>query len=220
MNVPRARGEIRPPYERTERSIPLRRCCLLTPVILCMVSAAMPDSTRVDPDSFHTNARFFVDTSAMTLSSAVAMIEPRPNAPGYSWLRITFYSFPLTADDVAAVTRGNSESIETKWSAKANNPKDYNRSHAVIQLSVDSVFQVWQVDMSVAGHTCTVAPFEQDVQRFLKTYQFDGKKLELKSKGSYVCDMKFMGIPNQNFGWDIDLDIPVFEKANPSNRAR
>jgi hypothetical protein len=27
--------------------------------------------------------------------------------------------------------------------------------------------------------------------------------------------MKFMGIPNQKFGWDMDLDPPVFEKVNP-----
>ncbi len=83
----------------------------------------------------------------------------------------------------------------------------------MIQLSVDDKFQVEQVDMSVPGHACTIAPFEQDVKNFLQSYQFDGKNLKLKSKGSYVCDMKFMGIPNQTFSWDINLDIPVFQKA-------
>ncbi|MBZ5696083.1 MAG: hypothetical protein LAN36_12080 [Acidobacteriia bacterium] len=183
--------------------------------MLCMMGAALADPTPVDPGSFSTNAKFSVDKSAMTLSSAVAMIEPRLGAPGYSWLRISFYSFPLTPDDVAGVTSGNIESMERKWSGKANNPKDYNSSHAVIQLSVDAKYKVWQVDMSVPGHACTIAPFEQDVKGFLQTYQFDGKNLKLKSKGSYVCDMKFMGIPNQNFGWDIDVNLPVFEKAKP-----
>jgi len=26
--------------------------------------------------------------------------------------------------------------------------------------------------------------------------------------------MKFKGIPNQQFGWNIDLSIPVFEKMS------
>jgi hypothetical protein len=183
--------------------------------MLGSIGAALADPMPIDPSTFSTSAKFSVDKSAMTLSSAVATIEPRLGAPGYSWLRITFYGFPLTADDVAGVTSGNTESIEKKWSAMASNPADYNRSHAVIQLSVDAAHKVWQVDMSVPGHTCTIAPSEPDVKGFLQTYQFDGKKLTLKSKGSYTCDMKFMGISNQNFGWDIDVDIPVFEKINP-----
>jgi hypothetical protein len=104
--------------------------------------------------------------------------------------------------------------MDKKWMKKASNPKDYNSSNAVIQPTVDKQFKVWQVDMAVPGHTCTIAPFEQDVKNFLQNYQFDGRNLKLKSKGSYVCDMKFMGIPNQKFGWDIDLSIPVFEKAS------
>jgi hypothetical protein len=191
----------------------VRRFGFLIPVMLCTIGAALADPTPVDLSAFSTSAKFSVDKSAMTLSSAVATIEPRLGAPGCSWLRITFYGFPLTADDVAVVANGNIESMEKRWNGMANNPKDYNQSHAVIQLSVDAAFKVWQVDMAVPGHTCTIAPFEQDVKAFLQTYQFDGKKLKLKSKGSYTCDMKFMGIPNQNFGWDIDLNIPVFEKV-------
>ena len=67
--------------------------------------------------------------------------------------------------------------------------------------------------MSVPGHACTIAPYEQDVKTFLQEYRFDGKKLRLKSKGSYVCDMKFMGIPNPKFGWEVDLNTEVFEKV-------
>lgn len=187
----------------------LRRLTLL---ILCAVGAVLASPAPVDPGTFITSAKFSVDTTVMTLSSAVAIIEPRLGAPGYSWLRITFYSFPLTPDDVAGVTSGNIDSMEKKWNKLASNSKDYSTSHAVIQLSVDASFKVWQVDMSVPGHTCTIAPFEPDVKKFLQTYDFDGKKLKLKSKGSYVCDMKFMGIPNQKFAWDMDLNLPVFQK--------
>ena len=95
----------------------------------------------------------------------------------------------------------------------ASNPNDYNHSYAFIQLSVDQNSKVWQVDMSVPGHGCTIAPFEPDVKAFLQDYQFDGNNLKLKSKGSYVCDMKSLGIPDQKFTWDIDLHAAVYKKV-------
>lgn len=192
----------------------MRRVCYLAAVIFCMLDVAAGHPTSLDPSSFRTNAKFSVDNASLTLSSAVATIEPRPNASGYSWLRITFYSFPLTAEDVAGVAKGDAESLERKWNRTANDPKKYNTSHAVIQLTVDKAFKVWQVDMSVPGRACTIAPWEQDVRNFLQEYQFDGAKLRLKSQGSYICEMKSVGIPDQKFGWQIDVNIPVFESVN------
>jgi hypothetical protein len=175
-----------------------------------VTGSALSGPASIDPNSFRTRANFSVDNNAMSLSTAVATIEPRLGAPGYSWLRITFYSFPVTADDIAGVMKGDTVSMERKRTQKASNPKDYNSSRAVIQLSVDQNSKVWQVDMSVPGHACTIAPFEPEVKAFLQDYQFDGKNLRLKSKGSYVCDLKSMGIPNQKFSWDIDLNTAVF----------
>ena len=190
-----------------------RHLWIFSAFILCVAGPALSGSAPIDPNSFHTHANFSVDNDAMSLSTAVATIEPRLGAPGYSWLRIYFYSFPVAADDVASVMKGDTGSMERKRTQKASNPKDYNASRAVIQLSVDQNFKVWQVDMSVPGHACTIAPFEPDVKAFLQEYQFDGKNLRLKSNGSYVCDMKSMGIPNQKFSWDIDLNTAVFEKV-------
>jgi hypothetical protein len=182
-------------------------------LVLCAAAPVLSGPSSVDPNSFHTNAKFSVDNEAMSLSTAVATIEPRPGAPGYSWLRIYFYSFPVATDDMPAVMRGDASSMDRKWNKKASNPNDYDTSRAVVQLSVDKDSKVWQVDMSIPGHTCTVAPFESDVKAFLQDYRFDGKNLRLKSKGSYVCDMKFMGNPNPKFSWEIDLNTTVFEKA-------
>jgi len=185
----------------------------LATLALCAAGLALTGATTFDPGAFRTNAKFSVDSAAMSLSSVVATIEPRLGAPGYSWLRINFYSFPLTAEDVAAVATGNIEPLEKRWKGVASDPKAYNVSHAMLQLSVDAAFKVWQVDMSMPGHGCTVAPFEEDVRSFLQGYKFDGKRLALKSKGSHVCDMKALGIPNQTFRWDVDVNIPVFAKA-------
>jgi hypothetical protein len=181
---------------------------------LYALGSSVGDQGNPDPGAFKTHAIFSVDKDTMSLTSVAATIEARPNAPGYSWLRINFYSFPFTAADIAGALKGHVESMDTKWKNKAGNPKDYNHSNAVVQLSVDKDFKVWQVDMAVPGHTCTIAPNEPDVTRILQDYRFDGKHLRLRSKGSLVCDLKSLGIPNQRFGWALDLDVPVFRKAS------
>ena len=170
----------------------------------------MASPAALGPDSFATKARFSVDADEFPLSTAIATIEPRPGAPGYSWVRIYFYSFAPAGEDMAAISAGNVDSMDKKWEHKASVPADYNHGYANIQLSVDSAFKVWQVDMAVPGHTCTVAPFENDVHNFLQDYHFDGKTLTLKSKGSYVCDMMS---GKQRFGWDIDVQTPVFART-------
>jgi len=191
----------------------MRSLCIFTALILCLAGPSLSGQTTVDPNSFHTSASFSVDNNAMSLLTAVATIEPRLGAPGYSWLRISFYSFPVAAEDIPAVMKGDTSTMDKKRINKSSNPKDYNSSYAFLQLSVDKDARVWQVDISVPGHGCTVAPFEKDVKNFLQEYQFDGKNLRLKSKGSYECDMKSMGIPNQKFGWDVNLNTPVFQKV-------
>jgi len=187
---------------------------LFTALTLCAFGARFGGQGNPDPSAFETHAVFSIDSDAMSLTSVVATIEARRNVPGYSWLRINFYSFPFTATDIAAALNGHVESMDRKWKNKAGSPKDYNHSNAVVQLSVDKDLKIWQVDMSVPGHSCTIAASEGDVKSVLQDYRFDGRRLRLKSKGSFVCDMKSLGIPNQRFGWDLDLDVPVFQKAS------
>jgi len=184
-------------------------------ILLCVACPFFAYPATLDPGVFNTAAIFSVDHDAMTLTTGVATIEPRVSAPGYSWLKIHFYSFPVASEDIPGILNGDMQSMEKKWTKKSENPREYNHSTATIQLSVDKDFKVWQVDMAVPGHACTIAPFEKELRYFLQEYQFDGKRLKLKSNGTYECDMKFMGLPNENFSWEIDLDLPVFERQNP-----
>ena len=190
----------------------MRLFWLFAAVLLSIVGLGFAEAARPDSDSYTTSATFSVDKDAMYLPTAIATLEPRLGAPGYSWLRIHFYSFPLAAEDIADALKGSVASMDKKVNMKASNPADYNHSNATIQLAVDKDFKVWQVDMSVPGHACTIAPYEADVAKFLQDYQFDGKKIRLRSKGAYTCDMKFMGIPNQQFGWDVNLSLAVYQK--------
>ena len=119
---------------------------------------------------------------------------------GYSWLRISFYASPLSSDDRASATKGRVDAMKAKWSA-------------VLQLTVDKDATVWQVDLALPGHTCTIAESDRDAKNALQEFRFDGRHLRLRGKGSYVCDLRSLKIPNQTFGWDVDVDAPVVEAA-------
>jgi hypothetical protein len=181
---------------------------------LLLICPYLAFPAAIEPGAFQTSAKFSIDRDSMSLATGVATIEPRLGAPGYSWVRINFYSFPVAAEDIPNILNGDVRSMDKKWSQKSGNPADYNHSNGVIQLSVDKDFKVWQADMAVPGHTCTIAPYEKDVRAFLQEYEFDGKRLKLKSKGTYVCDMRSMGAGSPVFGWDLDLNLPVFERVD------
>jgi hypothetical protein len=191
-----------------------RDLLLFTAMALYAFGSGSGDQNKPDPKAFETHAVFSIDNDAMTLTSVAATIEPRPGAPGYSWVRMNFYSFKFTAADMAGAVKGSVASMDARWTNLAGNPKVYNHSNGVIQLGVDKNFKVWQIDMSVPGHACTVAPYERDVKSALQEYRFDGSRLRLKSQGSFVCDFKSPGVPNRRFGWDLDLDVPVFRKPS------
>jgi hypothetical protein len=178
------------------------------------------------------------------LSSVVAAIEAPSGPMGYSWMEIDFYSFRFTQQDIAAARRGDLESIHKKWEAMGENSfpytdadlaaakrgdrsavdrkakemearsKAFNEGFASLQLAIDKDLAVRQVIMNVPGYGCTIAMLDRDLKSFLQQYQFDGKRLRLRSKGSFVCDMKSAGSGTPKFGWDVDLTTPVFPKAS------
>jgi len=141
------------------------------------------------------SATFRVDCVTSTPSTVVATIQPRPGAPGYSWLRIYFYS-SLTESEREQVERGGTDAHRTHWAA-------------VLQLSLDARSTVWQIDLSLPGHSCTIAESDRDANSALQAFQFDGGRLVLKTKGVHVCDMRSLGISNQRFEWDVSVDTRV-----------
>jgi hypothetical protein len=162
----------------------------------------------VTPASFTTKARFSSGATSLSLPTAVATIEPRLGAPGYRWLRVRFYAFPLTPADVEAVTKGNVEPLEQRWKSKlAGKPAEYNVSNAVLQFGVDKDGKVWQVDLSVPGHTCTIAASDQEATALLQDFRFDGTRLRLKTKGKHSCE---------RLAWDVDLTLPIFATGSPA----
>src|SRR5215471_19142990 len=121
-------------------------------------------------------AAFSVDGKTTTPTAAVATVQPRTGAPDYYWLRVFFYASPLAADDLSKATEGRIESMRAKWSA-------------VMQLTVDKGSTVWQVDLALPGHSCTVAESDGDAKKAVQTFGFDGTRLRLAGKGSHLCAM-------------------------------
>jgi hypothetical protein len=193
------------------------RSLLFTALLATSAFAALPPRAPApQAANFNAKASLSVDKTSLTLTSAVAVREFRKYPAGYSWLRIHFYSFPLTATDLVAARSGNVDLIDKKSNKNSSDPKVGSASFGVIQLSLDEKLAVSQVDMSIPGHSCTIAPFDKDVRAFLETYRFDGKTLRLKSKGSYTCDLKAVGAGEKTYTWDIDVSLPVFDKPGPA----
>ena len=149
--------------------------------------------TSVAPGPMGT-ARFSVDGVTSVPLATRATVQPRNGAPTYSWLRVYFYS------SGAAAAR-----------AEASTPRDLTKTNwsAVLQLTVDKGGTVWQVDLSLPGHTCTIAASDGEARSALQIFQFDGTRVRLRSHGSHICDLRTLRIANQTFEWDVDVDVPV-----------
>jgi len=143
------------------------------------------------------SAMFRVDRVTKTPSIAIATIDPRPGAAGYTWLRIYFYA-SLTPSERKQAETGGLPAQRTNWAA-------------VLQLGLDKAFTVRHVDMSVPGHTCTIAASEVEARSMLQVFRFDGHQFTLRTQGSHTCDFRAIHIPNQQFEWDVDLTSPVGE---------
>lgn len=147
-------------------------------------------------------AKFSVDGVARTPATIVATIQPRTAAPGYSWLRVYFYSSSLPASEHENAADRRVASIPTDWTA-------------ALQFTVDKNSTVWQIDLSLPGHTCTIAESDRDARYALQEFEYRDGHLRVRGKGFHVCDMTSLGIPNQRFEWDVDFETAVIGTASP-----
>ena len=145
-------------------------------------------------------AKFGVDGVTTSPPTIVATIEPRMGAPGYSWLRVYFYS-SLAGGDRTNAAKGLFESIGTPWAA-------------ALQFTIDKTSTVWQVDLSLPGHTCTIAESDADSRKAFQEFLYDGRRLRLKGKGAVcLCD-SLRRRTNRTFEWDVDFETPVVAKLS------
>jgi hypothetical protein len=97
-----------------------------------------------------------------------------------------------------------------------NGAKQLRKSdYATLVLFLDKDKRVGQVNLSyvIPGTTVarTVAWKPEDLKKSFSNYQFDGKRLRLKSKGAFSeLNSKQEAM---SLSWDVDFDLPVFDRA-------
>src|SRR5215475_2250638 len=119
---------------------------------------------------------------------------------------------------------GNSEGLEIQFFIKPiteaavtdilkNGAKELKRTdYAALVLFLGKDNRVWQANLSyvVPGTTVarTVAWKPEELKKYFSTYQFNGKRLVLKSNGSYSETES--GKEKLRLSWNVDFNLPVF----------
>jgi hypothetical protein len=97
-----------------------------------------------------------------------------------------------------------------------NDAKELKKSsYAALVLFLGKDKKIWQANLSlvVPGATAarTVAWKPEELKKYFSIYQFDGKRLVLKSKGSYAESEK--NREQLRLSWDVDLNLPVVREV-------
>jgi hypothetical protein len=122
---------------------------------------------------------------------------------------------------------GNSDGLEIQFfpkpiteKAKAdileNDAKELKKtSYAAFVLYMGKDNKIWQANLSFVAPGVTVARTvawkPEELQKYFSDYRFDGKRLVLKSKGSYSESEK--GQEKLRLSWDVDLNLPVVRQV-------
>ena len=122
---------------------------------------------------------------------------------------------------------GNSDGLEIQFFTKSiteavmtdilkNGAKELKKSdYATIVLFLDKDNKVWQANLSyvIPGTTVarTVAWKPEELKKYFSNYQFDGKRLILKSNGSY--SEAESGKEKLRLSWNVDFNLPVFHSV-------
>jgi hypothetical protein len=122
---------------------------------------------------------------------------------------------------------GNSEGLEIQFFTKPiteatmadifkNGAKELKKSdYAALVLFLDKDKKIWQANLSyvIPGTTVarTVAWKPEELKKYFSNYKFDGKRLILKSNGSY--SEAESGKEKMRLSWNVDFNLPVFQSV-------
>lgn len=123
--------------------------------------------------------------------------------PGNSdGLEIHFFPQPITEKVKADILENDAKELK-------------KTSYAAFVLYIGRANKIWQANLSyvVPGATVarTAAWKSEELQKYFSDYRFDGKRLVLKSKGSYSESEK--GREKLRLSWDVDLNLPVIREV-------
>jgi hypothetical protein len=162
------------------------------------------------PQTFHTAARFSVDSDVLRLRTAVALAEPHARVNSFSWVRVYFYAFDLSAADLAGLSHGSTDGLERRRLHPSAGEPDVNHSRAALHFLLDKDSRLSNASLEVPGLTCTIVVEAGSAATAVQTFRFDGRQLQVKAKGASICDLTAIKGGKRAISWDVDVDIPAF----------
>jgi hypothetical protein len=117
-------------------------------------------------------------------------------------LKVEFFTKPVTEDSRFDILRDNSKELS-------------KGGYAALVLFLDEQNRIDQANLTyvIPGTTVmrTVAGTPEELTKYFSDYDFDQKRLRLKSKGSYRTE------PDSKeevftLSWETDLNIPVYDR--------
>ena len=160
-----------------------------------------------------TTATFSVDRQALRLPTAVAIAAPHQNAGGFSRVTIYFYAFPLTADQIAAVsTTGQIDVPEKRRRQRQPGDPDMNHSRAALHLLLARDGTLWNASLEVPGLTCTIVADPAAAASAIQSYENDGARVRVRAKGASVCDLSSVGGGQHELAWNVEVDAPLYRQ--------
>jgi hypothetical protein len=183
-------------------------------VAVCFIASYLwaQSDTHFSPQDFKTKSVFelVVNDSSVLKAGASRIVTQSAFVtrahgliPGNSeGLEIQFFTKPITQTAITDILKN---------SAKELKQGDY----AALVLFLDKDNKVWQANLSyvIPGTTVarTVAWKPGELKKYFSNYQYDGKRLILKSNGSYIESES--GKEKLRLSWNVDLNIPVFHSV-------
>jgi hypothetical protein len=187
-----------------------KKWTVLVVAACCVMSAVQADSdVPFRSQDFQTKAVFELvvtnssvlrpGTSRIVTESAFVTLAHGLMLGNSDGLEIQFFTKPLTETARADILKNDAKELKKS---------DY----AALVLFLDKENKVWQANSSyvIPGTTVarTVAWKPEELERYFSNYKFDGKRLILKSKGSYSESES--GEEMMKLSWNVDLNLPVF----------
>jgi len=153
----------------------------------------------------------------------LVVTDSKPLTPGTSKI-VTQSAFVTLAHGLIP---GNSDGLEIQFLSKPisaqvktdileNDARETKKAaYAALVLYIGKDGKIWQANLSYAvpGTTVarTVAWKPDELQRYFSDFKFDGKRLVLKSKGTYAESEKEH--QKLRLSWDVDLNLPVVREV-------
>ena len=172
---------------------------------------AQPDA-HLNPQDFKTKSVFelVVNDSSVLKAGASRIVTQSAFVtrahgliPGNSeGLEIQFFTKPITEAAITDILRNGAKELKKS---------DY----AALVLFLDKDNKVWQANLSyvIPGTTVarTVAWKPEELKKYFSNYQFDGKRLILKSNGSHIETES--GKEKLRLSWNMDFNLPAFHSV-------